>query len=188
MKFGLGKQLQSSRIKYNYFRFYLKKKLFGFETANNMTRWLDKESLMYILVRNGAKIGENCDIESGLTFHNCKDYSNLIIGNNCHIGKNCFFDLKDQIIIGDNVIISMQYTFITHIDMNKSSLKNLYPAKNRKIIIENSCYIGSNSTLLNDIKIGEKSIIASKSLINQDVEHNTLYGGVPAKKIKDLFE
>ena len=32
-------------------------------------------------------------------------------------------------IIEDNVVISMQTTFITHQDLNKSELKNIFPAE-----------------------------------------------------------
>ena len=137
MKTGLGLYLKY-RLFYahiNLIRFWLRKKLLGFDVANQFLQRVDKISMQLILKNNGAKIGENCDIETGLTFHNCKSYSNLIIGNNCHIGKNCFFDLRETIIISDNVVISMQCTFITHIDMSKSELSRIYPQKQKPVRI-----------------------------------------------------
>ena len=44
-------------------------------------------------------------------------------------------DLRDKIIIDDNVVISMQTTFITHIDMTKSELNERFPAKSASIRI-----------------------------------------------------
>lgn len=169
---------------WNLFQFQLKKRILGFDTANQFIQRVDKQTLQLILRKNGATIGNDCDIETGLIFHNCRNYSNLIVGDNCHIGKNCFFDLRDKIEIGNNVVISMQCTFITHIDMNKSHLKTLFPAEHGPIKINNDVYIGTNSTILMDIHIGEKSLVAAGSLINRNVAKETMVGGVPARKIK----
>ena len=133
IKFGLRRKLRFILSYLNLFRFSLRKFFLGFDSANNFVRKVDKTSIQLILKRNGATIGENCDIETGLTFHNCKDYKNLIIGRNCHIGKNCFFDLRDKIIIKNNVGISMQCTFITHIDVLKSDLSNFYPQNKNQL-------------------------------------------------------
>ena len=145
---------------------------------------VDKISLQLILKRNGASIGKDCDIETGLILHNCKDYSNLIIGNNCHIGKNCFFDLRDELKIGNNVVVSMKCSFITHIDMAKTELRSNYPSSSAKILIEHDSYIGANCTILMNMIIGNHSFIAAGSLVNRHVNPYTLVGGVPAVLIK----
>ena len=118
MKTGLGLSRKTRKlfIWWTFFQFQWKKKVLGFDIANQFLPKVDKHSIQLILRKNGATIGKDCDIETGLIFHNCKNYSNLIIGDNCHIGKNCFFDLRDKLEIGDNVVISMQCTFLTHID------------------------------------------------------------------------
>ena len=38
------------------------------------------------------------------------------------------------------------------------------------------------------VKIGTGSIIAAASLVTKDVEPYSIYGGSPAKKIKDRFD
>ncbi len=88
-----------------------------------------------------ARIGENVRIYTPLILHNTK-YKNLTVGNNCHIGRDVFLDLSHEIIIGDNVTISMRCTFITHIDLGDSPLKNYgYKNDGRKIIINNGMFI-----------------------------------------------
>ncbi len=186
MGFGIRKKIVNVNIKKNLLVFYLRKFFLGYENTNLFLQKLDKNSVIYILKKNKVKIGVNCDIETGLVFHNCTDFSNLIIGNKCHIGKNSFFDLRDKIEIADNVVISMQCTFITHIDMTPSPLNLLYPQKKAPIIIKNGCYIGARSTILMGVTIGECSFIAAGSLVTQDVEPYTMVGGVPAKVIKKL--
>lgn len=186
MKTGLGlyKKYRLIYAYLNLFRFSFWKYVLGFDVANLFIQRVDKTSMSLILKKNGAKIGKNCDIETGLIFHNCKSYSNLIIGNNCHIGKNCFFDLQDNIFIENNVVISMQCTFITHIDMSKSKLSEKYPAMNKPIRISDNVYIGAQSTILMGINININAFVAARSLIQKDVHQNTFVGGVPAKELK----
>jgi acetyltransferase-like isoleucine patch superfamily enzyme len=170
----------------NLLKFKLKKKLFSFEIANQFIQRVDKLSLQMILKANGAQIGRNCDIETGLSFHNCLNYNNLNIGENCHIGKNCFFDLRDKVKICDNIVIAMQCTFITHIDMTKSSLNKLFPSERKGIIINSNAYIGAGSTVLMGVTIGESCFIGSNTLVNKNTEPNSMYFGIPAKLIKNL--
>jgi acetyltransferase-like isoleucine patch superfamily enzyme len=168
------------------FLFNLKKHLFGFDIANTYLSNLTKNSVLFILKKNGAQIGLNCDIESHLFFHNCNDYSNFIIGNDCHVGKNCFFDLSEKIIIEDNVTISMCSTLITHIDVGKSNFKKYYPIKKEKVLIKCNSYIGVNSTILMGVTLNEGSFIAAGSVVTRDVPTYTMVGGVPAKIVKSL--
>ena len=188
MKTGLGiyKKYRLVFAYYNLFKFWFRKTFIGFDVANQFIQRVDKISLQCILKKNGASIGRNCDIETGLVFHNCLDYSNLIIDDNCHIGKNCFFDLRGKITIENNVVISMNCALITHIDMNKSNLKKLYTAKHSDIVIKNNTYIGINSTVLMGVQIGDHGFVASGSIVSKDVEMYTMVGGIPAKKIKRI--
>jgi len=184
--FGLLKRFRSVYGHYNLFRFWIRKKLLGFEVANLFIQKVDKISLKLILSRNGAIIGKNCDIETGLIFHNCKDYTNLTIGNDCHIGKNCFFDLKEKVIIGNNVVVSMQSTFITHLDMSKSNLSTKFKSAKEIIIVKDNSYVGANTTILKGVTLEESSFVAACSLVNRNVDSYTLFGGNPAKKIKNI--
>ncbi len=188
MKTGLGiyQRIRLLYAYYNLFRFTIRKKLIGFDVANQFAQGIDKISLQLILKRNGAAIGKDCDIETGLTFHNCKEYSNLIIGDNCHIGKNCFFDLRDKVIIGNNVVISMQCSFITHINMSKSPLKEKFKASHKPIYIDDNCYLGTGVRLLMGIILSKNVFVAANALVIKDIETNTMVGGVPAKIIKKL--
>ncbi|MFP4024600.1 MAG: acyltransferase [Thiohalospira sp.] len=190
MKTGLGihQKLRKSYAYCNLIRFTIRKKLLGFDVANQFLQRVDKISMQLILKNNGATIGNNCDIETGLIFHNCKDYCNLIVGNNCHIGKNCFFDLREKVIIGNNVVISMQCSFITHIDMSKSTLKENYKATQKPIYINDNCYLGVGVRLLLGVRLLESVFVAANALIIKNVESHTMVGGVPAKIIKKLSE
>jgi len=186
MSLGISKTLNKLLIKKNIIEFFLRRKILGFENANNLLGRVDKNSVIPILKANGAVIGNNNDIESSLLFHNCNNYKNFEIGNNCHIGKNCFFDLKNRIEIEDNVVISMQTTIITHQDLTKSILSKLYPSISKAIHIKKDTYIGANAVILMGVTLNEGSFIAAGSLITKDVPSFTMVGGVPAKEIKKI--
>lgn len=186
MGIGLSKLLIRVNVHLNCFIFKSRKLLLGFENANAFLRTVDKHSIQAILKQNGAEIGDNCDIEAPLIFHNCQNFSNLIIRKNCHIGKNCFFDLRDKVVIYENVVISMQCTFITHIDMNKSELHHKFPALQAAIHIGKNCYVGANSTILHGVKLAEGCFLAAGTVVNKDTEPFSMVGGVPAKLIKSL--
>ena len=165
-------------------KFFFKKAVYGPDIANDYLKLCNKEAVLSILLKHGAKIGDNCDIESGLTFHNCTNFLNLTMGNNCHIGKNCFLDLRDKIVIGNNVTISMNCSLITHQDMGKSSLDKVYGKSQNPIIINNDVFIGVNSTILQGVSIGKESIVAAGSLVKNNIENGGIVGGVPAKQIQ----
>lgn len=55
-------------------------------------------------------------------------------------------------------------------------------------IIGNDVWIGSNSVILQGVKIGDGAIIAAGAVVTKDVPSYTIWGGVPAKFIKDRFD
>ena len=59
--------------------------------------------------------------------------------------------------------------------------------KLRNTIIGNDVWIGARSIIMVGTKIGNGAIIAAGSVVTKDIEPYTIYGGVPAKKIKDRF-
>jgi acetyltransferase-like isoleucine patch superfamily enzyme len=166
---------------------YLFKYLFtGHENAINYLCYCNKVGIIPILKLFGASIGKNCDIQTGITFQNCYNFKNLTIGDNCHIGKNCFLDLREKVIIKNNVVVSMQCTFLTHIDMSKSNLSSKYPAKALSITIENNVYIGAKSIILMGVTVGECSLIGANSMLNKSIKKNTIAFGYPAKEINTI--
>ena len=55
------------------------------------------------------------------------------------------------------------------------------------VLIKKGAFIGMNSTILPGVIVGEGSVVAAGSVVSSDVEPYTIYGGVPAKKIRDFF-
>ena len=56
----------------------------------------------------------------------------------------------------------------------------------KPIVIGDDVWIGGNVTIVAGVHIGNNVIVAAGAVVTKDVPDNTLVGGVPAKKIKDL--
>lgn len=188
MGIGFRKNINKLYIFYLKSNFKTREIFHGFENANTFLARADKRSLIPILRSNGAAIGDSCDIESGIIFHNCKDkFKNLDIGNNCHIGKNCFFDLKAKIVIKDKVTVSMGSKILTHLDMGKSGLSKIYPPVQKSVVINNNCFIGAGATILKGVELGENCVVAAGSIVTKPFPANSLIVGVPAKLVKKII-
>ncbi len=160
--------------------------LFGLEGIVTFIRRLDKDSTLTILQQFGAKIGQGCDIESGLILHGASnDFSNLRIEDDCHIGKGVFFDIKSPITIRRCSTISMRVTIVTHIDVGKArELGDRYHPRARAVEIGPDAYIGANAVILPGVKVGAGTIVGAGALVNRDVKPGTTVAGVPARLIE----
>lgn len=157
--------------------------LFGFDEVLTSLRSLNKSTQLKVLRKYGAVIGDACDIETPLYFHNARSFENLRIGNDVHIGRECFFDLREKITLNDNAVISMRCTIITHQDMNKSELSKLYPAIALPVTIGENVYIGAGATILQGISIGDNAIVGAAALVNKNIEAGKIVAGVPARQL-----
>jgi acetyltransferase-like isoleucine patch superfamily enzyme len=175
-------------IEYIAFAFEARKFLFGFENANRMLESCDKRAIIPILRKNGATVGNKCDIESPLILHNCGcSYVNFIVGDKCHIGKEVFMDLRDQVKLENSVTISMRATVITHFDVGRGPLRQAdIRMGSSSVTFESGCYIGSNALVLPGVTVGACALVAAAAVVTDDVAPYHLVAGVPARTIKVL--
>lgn len=112
--------------------------------------------------------------------------SNLYVGKNSFINFDNFFDLTDKITIGNNVHIAMKSVFITSTHKVESEFRRAGKGISQPIVIEDGCWIGGNVTILPGVTVGHGTIIGAGAVVIKDCEPNSVYAGVPAKKIKTL--
>lgn len=110
----------------------------------------------------------------------------LKVGANSYINYRCFLDLGNDIIIGDNVSIAFNCTFINSSHEIGDKKQRAGAGLAKKIIIEDGCWIGANTTILPEVRIAKGCVIGANSLITKDTEKNGLYVGAPAIRIKTL--
>jgi len=159
------------------------KVIYGYEAINLLLRITPSQVTIAILRFYGAKIGKGVRIKSPLIIHNADQnkriYSNLTIGNDSYIGRDCFFDLLGKINIKSNVTISHRSIFNTHTNYGKSGIDREYTKGD--IVIEKDSYLGCNVTVLESVNIGEKTLIGAGSLVNKSIPANVIAYGIPCK-------
>ena len=152
---------------------------------------LDKK----VIIEQNVKIGKNVSIKSGTTIKNFSDLEGVMIKENCSIGpharirpsskieKNCkignYVEIKNS-FIGNNSSVS----HLSYVGDSKIGSKvnvgagcitcNFDGIKKNKTIIGNKSFIGSNTSLIAPIKIGNNVKIGAGSVINKDIPSNKL--------------
>lgn len=110
----------------------------------------------------------------------------LVVGKGSYVNYRCFLDLGADIIIGKNVSVAFNCTFINSTHEFGTEFQRAGKGKSDKIIIEDGCWIGANTTILPGVKITRGCVIAANSLVTKDTEENGLYVGSPANRIENL--
>ena len=111
-------------------------------------------------------------------------------GKNIHVGENvfinacCHFQDHGGVTLGDGCQIGHNVVFATLNHGLQTEERGItYPAP---IVLGKNVWVGSNSTILQGVTIGDNAVIAAGAVVTKDVEPGTIVGGVPARFIKKL--
>ena len=99
------------------------------------------------------------------------------LGFKTDIGAFSYINAKKGVTIEDNVQIGSHCSIYS-----TSTIDNSFG----KVVLKHNCRIGSHSTILPGVSIGENSIIGAHSLVNKDIPDNVVAFGVPAKVVRKL--
>jgi acetyltransferase-like isoleucine patch superfamily enzyme len=149
---------------------------------------------------NNVRLGENVAIYDFVNLYGCTIGDNSKIGTfveiqkNATIGKSCKISshtfICEGVHIEDDVFIGHNVTFIN--DKYPRAVNDnggLQTESDWKVIetfIKKGASIGSSSTILCGITVGENSIVGAGSVVTKDVPDNTIVAGVPAKQIRKV--
>jgi acetyltransferase-like isoleucine patch superfamily enzyme len=117
-----------------------------------------------------------------------KDSGQLLVGNNVGISENCYFAIRGNLTIGNDVIFGPAVRVFTE---NHSMEINDLPFRLQEeirsdVVIGNNVWIGAGAFILPGVIIGDNAVVAAGSVVNRSVESGTIVGGVPAKFLKSL--
>ena len=104
---------------------------------------------------------------------------NLKLGKNFDIGAFSYINCKEGVEIEDEVQIGSHCSIYSN-----STIDN----KSGPVILKKNCKIGTHSTIMPNVTIGENSIVAAYSFVTSDIPSNQLWVGVPAKFKKNLID
>ncbi len=111
---------------------------------------------------------------------------NITVGRNVFINACCHFQDHGGVTLGDDCLIGHNVVFATlNHGMAPADRASMSPAP---IHLGKNVWVGSNSTILQGVTVGDNAIIAAGSVVTKDVAANTIVGGVPAKYIRNIDE
>jgi acetyltransferase-like isoleucine patch superfamily enzyme len=114
----------------------------------------------------------------------CHRLKGVKIGKRVEIGYMVLIDNRrpELITIEDDVTITTMCVVISH-DLSRKYNEGREIIG--EVLIKKGAFIGMNTVIMPGVTIGEGAVVAAGSVVTKDVEPFTIYGGVPAKKIKD---
>lgn len=147
---------------------------------------------------NNVKLGKDVKIFDFVNLYGCEigDYTkvgtfveiqkNAFIGKNCKISSHTFIcegvHIEDNVFIGHNVtFINDKYPRSTNED---GSMQNEADWKVVETHIKKGASIGSSSTILCGITVGENAIVGAGSVVTKDVPAGSVVAGNPARAMK----
>jgi len=162
------------------------KNTFGMDALSHYISKLENPAC--IMKHFGAKIGKRTIIYPGIILHAAKnDYSNLVIGNDCRIGRESFFDLTENITIEDTVNIAMRTTVLTHVNVNRSPVRHLgYEPKSAPVTFKRGSITFANATVLMGVELAECSVLGAGCVISTNTKPYAVYIGNPGRHAKTL--
>ncbi len=109
---------------------------------------------------------------------------NISIGKNVFINSCCCFQDQAGIELGDGSLIGHNVTIATlNHDLNPQKRANLHP---NGVKIGKNVWIGSDSTILPGVSIGDGAVIGAASAVTKSIGANCVAVGNPARAIKKI--
>lgn len=135
--------------------------------------------LVYI---EDCQVGDNCKIQPFVTIQ-----SAVKIGNFCKIEHYVFIPsgviIKDEVFIGQGVCFTND-KYPRSTIAGRLKRQNDYRELSTKV--ERGASIGSNSTILPGITIGEKALVGAGSVVTKDVPPYSVAVGNPARILRKI--
>jgi acetyltransferase-like isoleucine patch superfamily enzyme len=126
-------------------------------------------------IGDGTKIGAFVEIQKNAT-----------IGQNCKISSHSF--VCEGVTIEDEVFIGHSVTFINDSYPRATNEDGLLQTEQdwavERTLVKRGASIGSGSTILSKITIGEKAIVGAGSVVTKDVPALAIVAGNPANVLR----
>jgi acetyltransferase-like isoleucine patch superfamily enzyme len=129
----------------------------------------------------GCEIGDETKIGAFVEIQ-----KNATVGQRCKISSHTFIcegvQIEDNVFVGHSVtFINDSYPRATTADGGMQTEKDW---KVEKTLVKKGASIGSGSTVLSNIVIGENAIIGAGSVVTKDVPADAIVAGNPAKLLR----
>lgn len=139
-------------------------------------------SIMSVRASLHAQYGQNCNIGRKTLVAD-----NVVIGDHSYVNENSYVEncsIGNYCSISDHVLIGpAEHKIECIVSHPVAGIK-----EPRRVQIGNDVLISHGVTVLQGVSIGDGAVIAAGAVVVNDVEPYSVYGGVPARKIKNRFD
>jgi acetyltransferase-like isoleucine patch superfamily enzyme len=161
---------------------------------------MSKDSSIFQQIASDVKLGKGVRIFGFTNLYGCEIGDDVKIGtfveiqkgarigNRCKISSHTFIcegvELEDEVFVGHNVtFVNDLYPRATNGDggMQQDADWECIPTR-----VKRGASIGSGTTLLCGVTVGERALVGAGSVVTKDVPAFTVVAGNPARVIKTL--
>jgi len=154
----------------------------------------------YLCIADDVRLGENVKLSKFINAYGCAIGDNTKIGafveiqKNASIGKNCKISshtficegvtIEDEVFVGHSVaFINDSYPRATTADGSLQTEADWHVETTR---VKKGASIGSGSTILSKVTIGENALVGAGSVVTCDVPDNAIVAGNPATILRKI--
>ena len=152
----------------------------------------------YNCIAPSVKLGRDVKLSSFINLYGCEIGDETKIGafveiqKNASVGKRCKISshtfICEGVNIEDFVFIGHSVTFINDSYPRAAnpdgSIQTEADWKVEKTVVKKGASIGSGSTILANVTIGENAIVGAGSVVTKDVPANAIVAGNPARILR----
>jgi acetyltransferase-like isoleucine patch superfamily enzyme len=156
----------------------------------------------FVCIAPSVKLGKDVRLSKFINLYGCEIGDETKIGafveiqKNASVGKRCKISshtfICEGVEIEDNVFIGHSVTFINDTYPRSTTetgeLQTEAHWKVEKTKICKGASVGSGSTILCNVTVGENAIIGAGSVVTKDVPANAIVAGNPAKFLRFISE
>jgi len=154
----------------------------------------------FLCIAPDVKLGQNVKLSKFVNLYGCEIGDETKVGafvevqKNARIGKRCKISshsfICEGVTIEDNVFIGHGVTFINDNYPRATTLDGALQSeedwKVEPTVVKKGASIGSGSTILSKVTIGENALVGAGSVVTKDVPANAIVAGTPAKVLRSL--
>ena len=152
----------------------------------------------YVCIAPDVKLGRDVKLSKFINLYGCEVGDESKIGafveiqKNASVGKRCKISshtfICEGVTIEDNVFIGHGVTFINdsypRATTGEGALQTEADWVVERTVVKKGSSIGSGSTILSKVTIGENAIVGAGSVVTKDVPPNSIVAGNPAKVLR----
>jgi len=151
-------------------------------------------------IASNVKLGENVKIFRFVNLYGCEIGDNSKIGTfveiqkGARVGRNCKISshtfICEGVTIEDNVFIGHNVTFINDLYPRATTEDGALQSEDDwqcvSTLVKKGASIGSSTTLLCGVTVGENAIVGAGSVVTKDIPPDTIVAGNPARILRKV--